>query len=107
MPGYAALTGRSFHELACHSNGAMICLAALRNADVKADNAVLYGPQITQKSLEQWDGLVRSGQVKSVTLVINSGDVVPPLSLGFEDYVRSRVEGRAENYENKALLQAK
>jgi hypothetical protein len=104
MPGYAALAGRSFHELACHSNGAMICLAALRSKDVKADSVVLYGPQITQKSLEQWDGLVRSGQVKSVTLVINSGDLVPPVSLGFEDYVRSRLEGSSETYENKALL---
>jgi hypothetical protein len=104
MPGYAALAGRSFDQLACHSNGAMICLAALRSKDVTADNVVLYGPQITQKALEQWDGLVRSGQVKSVTLVVNSGDVVPPLSLAFEDYVRSRLEGRAETYENKALL---
>lgn len=104
MPGYAALSGRSFQELACHSNGAMICLAALRSKDVKADSVVLYGPQITQKSLEQWDALVRSGQVKSVTLVINSGDLVPPLSLGFEDYLRSRMDGRSETYENKALL---
>jgi hypothetical protein len=104
MPGYAALAGRSFHELACHSNGAMVCLAALRSKDVKADSVVLYGPQITEKALEQWDALVRSRQVKSVTLVMNSGDMVPPLSLGFEDYMRSRIEGRRETYENKALL---
>jgi len=104
MPGYAALTGRSFQELACHSNGAMVCLAALERKDVKADNVVLYGPQITEKALEQWDGLVRSGHVKSVTLVFNSGDPVPPLSLGFEDYVRSRAEFRSESYANKALL---
>jgi hypothetical protein len=106
MPGYAALTGRSFHELACHSNGAMVCLAALERKDVKTDNVVLYGPQLTEKALEEWDGMVRSGQVKSVTLVINSGDVVPPLSLGFEDYVRSRRELKPESYENKALLNA-
>jgi hypothetical protein len=106
MPGYAALTGRSFHELACHSNGAMVCLAALERKDVKADNVVLYGPQITEKALEKWDGLARSGQVKSVTLVVNTGDPVPPLSLGFEDYVRSRVELRSESYQNKALLKA-
>jgi hypothetical protein len=54
--------------------------------------------------LEEWDGLVRSGQIKSVTLVVNSGDPVPPLSLGFEDYVRSRVELRPESYQDKALL---
>ncbi len=107
QPGYAALAGRSFHELACHSNGAMVCLAALRARDVKADNVVLFGPQITQKALEQWNEMVRSGLVKSVTLVVNSGDPVPPVSLGFADYVRSRMEGRSESYQNKALLQTK
>lgn len=107
QPGYAALAGRSFNDLACHSNGAMVCLAALKCKDVKADIVTLYGPQITQEALEQWDELVRSGQVKSVTLVINSGDPVPPLSLAFRDYLRSRREGRAETYENKALLESK
>lgn len=106
MPGYAALAGRSFKELACHSNGALICLAALRRKDVKAEAVVLYGPQITEKALSQWDELVRSGQVKSVTLVLNSGDPVPPLSLAYWDYVSSRLEGRRETYENKALLQS-
>jgi len=104
QPGYAALAGRSFHDLTCHSNGAMVCLAALARQDVKADNVVLYGPQITQEALEQWDGLVRSGQVKSVTLVMNSGDLVPKLSLAFEDYVRSQLDGKPETYANKPLL---
>lgn len=107
QPGYASLAGRSFNDLACHSNGAMVCLAALRAKDVKADKVTLYGPQITQVALEQWDGLVRSGQVKSVTVVINSGDLVPPLSLAFEDYVSSRLDGRQETYANKALLKTK
>lgn len=107
QPGYAALAGRSFHDLACHSNGAMVCLAALETKDVKADNVTLYGPQITQGALQQWDELVRSGQAKSVTLVVNSGDPVPPLSLAFEDYVSSRLEGREETYANKALLDTK
>lgn len=107
QPGYAALAGRSFHDLACHSNGAMVCLAALRAKDVKADNVVLYGPQITQQALEQWNEMVRSGQVKSVTLVVNSGDPVPPVSLGFGDYVRSRLEGREETYRDKPLLQTR
>lgn len=106
MPGYAALAGRSFHDLACHSNGAMVCLAALESKDVKADNVTLYGPQITQGALEKWDGLVRSGQVKSVTLVVNSGDPVPPLSLAFEDYVTSKLSGSQETYANKALLRS-
>ncbi len=104
MPGYASLRGRSFNDLACHSNGAMVCLAALEKKDVKAENVVLYGPQITQEALEQWDGLVRSGQVKSVTVVINSGDPVPPLSLGFEDYVHSQGQVLRQTYATKPLL---
>jgi len=104
QPGYAALAGRSFGELGCHSNGAMVCLAALRNKDVKADNVVLYGPQITEEGLKQWQALVDSGQVKSVTLVVNSGDPVPPLSLAFADYVKGKLPGGEETYGGKALL---
>jgi hypothetical protein len=104
MPGYAALAGRSFGELGCHSNGAMVCLAALRNKDVKADNVVLYGPQITETGLKQWQALVDSGQVKSVTLVVNKNDPVPPLSLGFADYVKSKLPGGSETYADKPLL---
>ena len=104
MPGYAALAGRSFGELGCHSNGAMVCLAALRNKDVKADNVVLYGPQITEEGLKQWQKLVDSGQVKSVTLVVNKNDPVPPVSLGFADYVKSTLSGDGETYAGKPLL---
>ena len=104
MPGYAALAGRSFGELGCHSNGAMVCLAALRNKDVKADNVVLYGPQITEEGLKQWQALLDSGQVKSVTLEVNSGDPVPPASLAFADYVKSQLPGGRESYAGMALL---
>lgn len=79
--GYASLKGRQFDELGCHSNGAMICLAALENKDIKVDHVVLYGPQITIESLQMWDQLVRSGQVKSVEININTSDPVPPFSL--------------------------
>jgi len=78
---YDSLKGRRFDELACHSNGAMICLAALENQDVKADRVVLYGPQITPESLQMWDALVRSGQVKEVQININQSDPVPPVSM--------------------------
>jgi hypothetical protein len=78
---YDSLKDRSFKELACHSNGAMICLAALENKDVVADHVVLYGPQITIESLRMWDELVRSGRVKSVQININQGDPVPAVSL--------------------------
>lgn len=78
---YDSMKGRQFGELACHSNGAMVCLAALENKDVVADRVTLYGPQVTVESLKMWDELVRSGQVKSVQVYINSNDPVPPVSL--------------------------
>ncbi|HXQ17914.1 MAG TPA: hypothetical protein VN814_25120 [Caulobacteraceae bacterium] len=78
---YASLRGRYFDELACHSNGAMVCLAALERGDVVADSVTLYGPQITVESLKMWDDLVRSGKVRSVQVMVNRGDPVPPISL--------------------------
>ena len=78
---YDSLKDRQFDELACHSNGAMICLAALKNKDVIADHVVLYGPQVTIESLRMWDEMVRSGRVKSVQIYINRSDPVPPISL--------------------------
>ena len=78
---YDSMKGRQFGELACHSNGAMVCLAALENKDVVADRVTLYGPQVTIESLKMWDELVRSGKVKSVQVYINSNDPVPPVSL--------------------------
>lgn len=78
---YASLKGRQFNELGCHSNGAMVCLAALKNKDIVAERVVLYGPQITLESLRMWDQLVREGRVKSVEINIDRSDPVPPLSL--------------------------
>ena len=78
---YDSLKGRQFGELACHSNGAMVCLAALKNKDIVADRVVLYGPQVTVESLKIWDEMVRSGQVKSVQVYINRSDPVPPASM--------------------------
>jgi hypothetical protein len=78
---YDSLKGRQFGELACHSNGAMVCLAALQNKDVVAGRVTLYGPQITLESLKMWDDLVRSGQVKSVQIYYNQSDPVAPVSL--------------------------
>jgi hypothetical protein len=78
---YVSLKGRQFNELGCHSNGAMICLAALENKDIIAERVVLYGPQITLESLQMWDQLVREGRVKSVEINIDRSDPVPSLSL--------------------------
>jgi hypothetical protein len=78
---YNSLRGRSFDELACHSNGAMICLAALENRDIKADRVVLYGPQLTLESLRMWQGLVDSRRIRSIQIYINQNDPVPPVSV--------------------------
>jgi len=78
---YASMKGREFKELACHSNGAMICLTALNQKDVKAANVVLYGPQITPESLVMWNKLVKDGQIKSLQIYLNQGDPVPAASM--------------------------
>lgn len=78
---YNSLKGRSFDELDCHSNGAMICLAALENKDIVADRVVLYGPQITPDSLALWQGLIASKRVRSVQIYLNQNDPVPAVSM--------------------------
>lgn len=80
---YSSLKGRSFKELDCHSNGAMICLAALENWDIKADRVVLYGPQITTESLAMWQELIQTRRVRSVQIYINKNDPVPAVSMLF------------------------
>jgi len=80
---YNSLKGRSFDELDCHSNGAMICLAALENRDITADRVVLYGPQITLESLALWQGLIQSRRVQSIQVYINQNDPVPGVSMLF------------------------
>lgn len=80
---YNSLKGRSFDELDCHSNGAMICLAALENSDITADRVVLYGPQITSESLALWQGLIQSRRVRSVQIYINQNDPVPAVAMLF------------------------
>jgi hypothetical protein len=82
---YNSLKDRQFGELACHSNGAMVCLAALENQDVRADRVVLYGPQITRESLKMWNELLQNGHVKSVQIYVNQNDPVPPFSLALGD----------------------
>jgi hypothetical protein len=82
---YDKLRGKQFDELGCHSNGAMICLAALENNDVKATNVILYGPQVTRESLAMWDQLVRDGRVTSVKVFVNEGDIVPGVSIAYKD----------------------
>lgn len=78
---YNSLKGRQFDELACHSNGAMICLAALQNHDTLAKHVVLFGPQITPESLSMWNELVQSGRINTIKIYLNRGDPVPAVSM--------------------------
>ena len=80
---YNSLKGRQFDELACHSNGAMICLAALTNEDIVADHVVLYGPQVTEEALRKWQELIETHKVKSVQIYVNQNDPVAPFSMLF------------------------
>lgn len=87
---YEKLRGKQFDELGCHSNGAMLCLAALENQDIQADNVVLYGPEVTRESLEMWNKLVQDGRVKSVKVYLNENDPVPGASIAFADLAKSQ-----------------
>ena len=82
QPLYASLKGRSFQLLNCHSNGAMVCLAALTGdcPDVKAVDVRLFGPQITPSSVGKWQHLLDAGRVRSVAIYINKGDPIAPAS---------------------------
>jgi hypothetical protein len=80
---YPSLRGRAFRVLECHSNGAMICLHALRTGDITAGDVRLFGPQITEASLAEWSQLIRDRIVNRVDVYWVSRDPVPFLALGF------------------------
>lgn len=87
---YEKLRGKQFDELGCHSNGAMLCLAALENKDIRAGHVVLYGPEVTRESLEMWNKLVQDGQVKSVKVYLNENDPVPGASIAYADFKKNQ-----------------
>ncbi len=76
------LKGKSFETLDCHSNGAMLCLAALRSGDTKAREVRLFGPQINEAAAKIWYEYARKNNVK-LTVFINNGDPVPAVSWAF------------------------
>jgi len=76
---FASLKGRNFETLDCHSNGAMLCLAALRSGDTTAKEVRLFGPQINPAAARIWQDLAIQKGIK-VTVHINSGDPVPAAS---------------------------
>lgn len=83
QPLYASLRGTQTSRLDCHSNGAMVCLAALNRRDVIAEHVRLFGPQITSPALAQWQSLVETQRIKSLEINITNGDPVGPASYEF------------------------
>lgn len=78
---YNSLRGREFGELGCHSNGAMTCLAALINRDIKARDVILYGPQITPESLALWNRLLSEGRISTLRILVAQNDPITPVSM--------------------------
>lgn len=74
---YETLRGRTFEVLDCHSNGAMICLHAITNHDIKAARIRLMGPQLTPGALRQWQDLIERGEVQGVEIYLSDRDPVP------------------------------
>jgi len=87
---YNKLKGRSFETLDCHSNGAMVCLAALSNRHVRTKHVRLLGPQITREALIEWEKLLKDGQIASVEIYYNDRDPIPVLSYFGNDLVTSK-----------------
>ncbi|MGB2751832.1 MAG: hypothetical protein WBC19_07215 [Pyrinomonadaceae bacterium] len=72
---FVGLKDRHFDTLDCHSNGAMLCLAALRSGETTAKTVRLFGPQINPAAAALWAELVKKGV--RVEIYINNGDPVP------------------------------
>ena len=76
---FASLKGRQFDTLDCHSNGAMLCLAALRSGETTAKEVRLFGPQINPGAAALWRDYAASTGAK-IKIYINNGDPVPAAS---------------------------
>ena len=75
---FVGLKDRHFDTLDCHSNGAMLCLAALRSGDTTAKTVRLFGPQINPGAAALWAELVKKGV--RVEIYINNGDPIPAVA---------------------------
>jgi hypothetical protein len=79
---YNLIRGRSFDVLDCHSNGAMLCLAAIANDHIRLTGqgpVRLFGPQITPSAIKEWERLAQKDHFK-LEIYYNSGDLVPRIS---------------------------
>lgn len=90
---FKEIKGKNFDVLDCHSNGAMLCLAALRSGDTKTKEVRLFGPQINPEAAEIWYAYSVKNNVK-VTVYINKGDPVPAASWVFSSPERGTVGTR-------------
>lgn len=76
---FASLKGRQFDTLDCHSNGAMLCLAALRSGDTQAREVRLFGPQINPEAALRWQEYAANTNT-TIKIYINNGDPVTAIS---------------------------
>lgn len=76
---FASLKGRQFDTLDCHSNGAMLCLAALRSGDTQAKEVRLFGPQMNPEAAKRWQEYAANTNT-TIKIYINNGDPVPAIS---------------------------
>ncbi|MBK5274708.1 MAG: hypothetical protein JJE30_06620 [Desulfuromonadales bacterium] len=76
---FASLKGRQFDTLDCHSNGAMLCLAALRSGETTAKVVRLFGPQINPRAAALWRDYAANTGAK-INIYINNGDPVAAAS---------------------------
>ena len=76
---YASIKRRKFERLDCHSNGAVLCLAALRSCDATAKVVRLFGPQINPSAAKEWLQLVQQKKLQ-LFIYIDERDPIPFLS---------------------------
>jgi hypothetical protein len=97
---YDLIRGRSFDVLDCHSNGAMICLAAMANDHVKLTGqgpVRLFGPQITPSAAKEWQRLAKKNHF-NIEIYYNSGDPVPRLSYAATELLPAKIVTPGERY---------
>ena len=107
---YDSLRGRHFDVLDCHSNGAMICLAALKSGDVTARKVRLLGPQLSYDAALAWRELLDQGglgnKIQQLEVVIAEGDPVPPGSFLSGDLLKGDPSTIKEAFLGDALPSA-
>lgn len=100
---FASLEGRDFDTLDCHSNGAMLCLAALRGNVTTAKTVRLFGPQISPEAAAAWRDLVNDPKNPiKIEIFINNGDPVPALSWKLPKIAPQGSEGSVEAWSRNA-----